>query len=112
MLKKQLGNTTLELPLIGFGTAPLGGLYGKISDAVELVNQAINQGINYFDTSPYYGNSEEVLGNCFKTLAQKYGIERSCYVVSSKVGRIGETEFNYQPEWIATNLKLSLDHDH
>lgn len=108
MLKKQLGNTNLELSLIGFGTAPLGGIYGKIEDTVELVNRALKLGINYFDTSPYYGNSEEVLGNCFKELSEKYKVKRSSYLISSKVGRIDKSVFNYQPTWIATSLENTL----
>jgi predicted aldo/keto reductase-like oxidoreductase len=51
-------------------------------------------GINYFDTSPFYGytKSETVLGKCLK------GIDRSKYYISTKVGRYGDTEFDFSQQ--------------
>ena len=104
MIKRQLKLSKQEIPLLGFGAAPLGGLYGKILDAKLLVEQVFQAGINYFDTSPYYGDSEEVLGECLKCL----NVDRSNYLISSKVGRSPGETFNYSPEYIKTNLKQSL----
>ncbi len=104
MIKRQLKLSKQEIPLLGFGAAPLGGLYGKISDAKLLVEQAFQAGINYFDTSPYYGNSEEVLGECLKCL----NVDRSSYLISSKVGRSPDETFDYRPESIKTYLRQSL----
>ena len=105
MLKRQLGCTKLHLSYIGFGCAPLGGLYGKVNDAVNLIDEALQQGINYFDTSPYYGNSETVLGMCFDTLK----LPRESYIISSKAGRINEATFDYSPDWLNTSLINSLE---
>ena len=46
------------------GGAPLGWCYGDIdeSEAIQCVREAIKAGVNYIDTSPWYGNSETVLG--------------------------------------------------
>src|SRR5436190_14855350 len=63
---RTLGNTGLRLSILGFGAAPLGNEYGDIqtTEGERAVHAAIDHGINFFDTSPYYGRtlSEERLG--------------------------------------------------
>jgi len=60
----------VQVPIIGYGTAPLGKI--KIMDAPmvkkseALLNHAIDQGITYLDTSPDYG-SQPKLGPVMKT---------------------------------------------
>ena len=43
---------------LGLGTAPLGGLYTAVEEsaALAVIDEAIAQGIKYFDTAPLYGN--------------------------------------------------------
>ena len=54
MIMNTLGKTGLQVSKIGFGCAPLGDEYGKLSDseAIRSVHVAIDHGINFFDTSP------------------------------------------------------------
>lgn len=61
-------------------------------------------GINYFDTSPFYGltKSEMMLGRCLE------GVDRSKIVVSTKVGRYGDQEFDFGAERIKLGLEQSL----
>lgn len=103
---KQLGNTDLCLSTISFGCAPLGGVYGEFDEdeAKNLIIEAINKGINYFDTSPYYGltKSEQVLGEVLKN------IPRNKYYLSTKVGRYGLNEFNFSPDHIKNEFNMSL----
>ena len=62
-----------QISKITLGTAQLGSDYGisnktgKLNNklALEILNYAIKNGINSFDTAPSYGNSEEILGSCF-----------------------------------------------
>ena len=67
---RPLGKTGVEVPIIGYGTAPLGKI--KVMDAPmlnkseRLLNHAIDQGITYLDTSPDYG-SQPKLGPVMKT---------------------------------------------
>jgi aryl-alcohol dehydrogenase-like predicted oxidoreductase len=67
---RPLGKTGVTVPIIGYGTAPLGKI--KIMDApllnksAKLLNHAIDQGITYLDTSPDYG-SQPKLGEVMKT---------------------------------------------
>jgi uncharacterized protein len=62
-----LGKTGVRVPLIGYGTAPL-GKEDKIPppEAVKLINYAIDRGITYLDTSPDYG-SEPHVGEVMKS---------------------------------------------
>src|SRR5215207_3791145 len=68
--RRPLGNTGVAVPIIGYGTAPLGKI--KIMDApllhksAKLLNHAIDLGITYLDTSPDYG-SQPKLGEVMKT---------------------------------------------
>jgi len=47
----------LNLPPIGFGTAPLGNLYRAVDDqtAEATITAALEAGLLYADTAPYYG---------------------------------------------------------
>ncbi len=67
---RPLGKTGVQVPIIGYGTAPLGKI--KIMDAPllnkseQLLKHAIDQGITYLDTSPDYG-SQPKIGPVMKT---------------------------------------------
>jgi aryl-alcohol dehydrogenase-like predicted oxidoreductase len=67
MQYRQLGNSGLRVSAIGLGTNQFGG---KVEQAgvSEIVNGAIDLGINFFDTADVYtkGNSEETLGVALK----------------------------------------------
>lgn len=70
MQRRPLGATGVEVPVLSFGTAPLGGLFGAIddADALRLVHEAIDLGMTFIDTSPYYGSAEERLGRALGLL--------------------------------------------
>ncbi|MDH6268727.1 D-threo-aldose 1-dehydrogenase [Rhizobium sp. SG_E_25_P2] len=86
MKTRRVAKTSLEISEIGFGCAPLAGLYRPCSEeqARDVLQTAWDAGIRYFDTAPHYGAglSEERLG---KFLADK---ARSDVVISTKVGRL------------------------
>ncbi len=63
---RQLGSTGVTVPLIGYGTAPLGKPHISREHAARCLNHAIDQGITYLDTSPDYG-SQPRLGEVMKT---------------------------------------------
>lgn len=84
--KRKIGNAIHSFSRLGFGAAPIGNLYRETSDAAAqaAVFSALDGGINYFDTAPYYGFglSEKRLGAALK--AHPKGKDA---LVSSKVGR-------------------------
>ncbi|XP_072021367.1 uncharacterized protein [Amphiura filiformis] len=70
MQYNPLGNTGMNVSVIGYGGAPLGGWYGDFHEekGVQSVRDALVNGINYIDTSPWYGmgKSEMNIGRvCF-----------------------------------------------
>ncbi len=83
--KKLLGKTNIHCPKIGFGGAPIGNLFKKITNkyARQILSESQRFGINLYDTSPLYGYglSEQRIGNFFKTL------NRDQFLISTKVGR-------------------------
>ena len=57
---RKLGQTGVEVPLIGYGTAPLGHKGVGRELAIRCLNEAIDRGVTYLDTSPDYGSEEHV----------------------------------------------------
>ncbi|CBI25068.3 hypothetical protein VitviT2T_003814 [Vitis vinifera] len=104
---RDLGTTGLMLSCVGFGASPLGNVFGLVSedDAIASVREAFRLGINFFDTSPYYGGtlSEKVLGKCLKAV----GMPRNEYIVSTKCGRYAEG-FDFSAERITRSIDESL----
>lgn len=90
MEKRLLGRTNLKVSPLGFGTGggsdPLGQETGVPEKEVHrLIHGVYDLGINYFDTSPGYMESEVILGNALKALSRP----RDSYVVSTKVPLAG-----------------------
>ena len=83
---RQLGRTGVALTQLGFGGAPLGELFTKVSeaDAEATLAAAWAAGIRYYDTAPWYGRgqSEHRIGRFL------YRQPRQDFVLSTKVGRI------------------------
>ncbi|EFA76550.1 aldo-keto reductase [Heterostelium album PN500] len=104
---RTLGKTGLKVSLLSYGGSPLGGIYGHNDEkkAIESVHYAIKNGINFIDTSPYYGKtlSESVLG---RALA---GIPRDKFIMGTKVGRYDTNDFNFSYDRIIESVKESLD---
>jgi len=88
MKYNELGKTGMRLSQVGLGASSLGGVFHAFDEArgIDAVVQAVEQGINYIDVSPYYGHykAEQELG---KALRQ---IPRNRYYLSTKVGRYGK----------------------
>ena len=82
---RRVGQTALSLPVIGFGAAHLGELYGRVPEEESRATLAAawEHGIRYYDTAPWYGRglSEHRLGGFLRTLPRK------AFAVTTKVGR-------------------------
>ena len=63
---RTLGTTGVTVPLVGYGTAPLGKPQVSRAHAARCQHHAIDLGITYLDTSPDYG-SEPYVGEVMKT---------------------------------------------
>jgi aryl-alcohol dehydrogenase-like predicted oxidoreductase len=62
--KRTLGQTGEKLSIIGLGGLVLADESQETAD--QLVREAIDHGINYFDVAPSYGNAEDRMGLALK----------------------------------------------
>src|SRR5215470_13894738 len=87
----SFGRTALRVTRMGIGTVPIAGLYAAVSEdqAQATLGRAHALGIRLFDTAPLYGYgvAEQRLGRFLATLPS-----RDDYVVSTKVGRVLQSE--------------------
>jgi D-threo-aldose 1-dehydrogenase len=93
--KAKIGKTALEVTKLGFGTVALGILSDEEQETGrEAVRQAYARGLTFFDSAPYYGNgkAERRLGEALR------GVDRSTYVVSTKVGRVVPLDSESRPD--------------
>ena len=61
MERTTLGNTGLEVSRLGAGLAEVGSL-ADVTEAGQVLNAALDGGINFLDTAACYGRSEEWIG--------------------------------------------------
>ncbi len=114
MDRVTLGRTALRVSRIGFGAFKIGRNEGiKYPSAYELPTESAVQrlidgllvlGINYIDTAPAYGLSEERLG---RALA---GRRREC-VISTKVGETfeaGRSSYDFSAAAVRASVQRSL----
>jgi len=62
---QKLGNTGIEVSIIGLGAAQLGS--SRSEYAIKMVQKALELGVNYFDTARSYWDSEIKLGKAIKS---------------------------------------------
>ena len=107
MQYRILGKTGLKVSALGFGGSPLGGVFGQVEegDAIAAVHAALDAGVNFFDTSPYYAltKAETVLGRALR------GIGRDRYFLATKVGRYGADEFDFSAVRVKASIGESLN---
>jgi len=102
---RQLGRTGLNVSVLSFGASSLGGVFHSVNEAegVKAVRTALDLGVNFIDVSPYYGatKAETVLGKALS------GVDRSQYILATKVGQYGEGEFDFSAGRVARSLDES-----
>lgn len=74
-----LGKSGLQVSRVGFGGLFVASFSAQYDAAREAVQRGLDLGINYFDTAPGYGNSEEVLGKALAGTKQPI-------ILSTKLG--------------------------
>jgi L-galactose dehydrogenase len=106
MKTRPLGKTGIELPILSFGASSLGAEFRSITleEAMASTRTAIDHGINFIDTSPFYGRgmSEVLLGMGLK------GIPRDKYLLGSKLGRYSGTHFDFSAKRVEESVHVSL----
>jgi aryl-alcohol dehydrogenase-like predicted oxidoreductase len=100
-----LGRTGLRVSKLGLGASPLGNEFGETDPAEgeRAVHCAVDLGINYFDTAPYYGRtlSETRLGSALKGRRDKV-------LLATKCGRYDVAQFDFSAARIRRSMDESL----
>jgi L-galactose dehydrogenase len=113
---RPLGNTGLVVSQLSMGGSALGNVYGEVEAgaALEAVRHGIDLGMNFLDTSPYYGDtlSELRIGEALQ------GGYRERVVLATKAGRYAENvnngfDYSYKRilrSWEESSRRLRTDH--
>src|SRR5665213_960527 len=103
---RPLGKTGLNLPVLSFGASSLGAEFRSIdlNEALQSVRVALDLGMNFIDTSPFYGRgmSEVLLGLALKD------VPRDSYILGTKLGRYDAAHFDFSTKRVAESVDVSL----
>jgi aryl-alcohol dehydrogenase-like predicted oxidoreductase len=106
MQTRPLGKTGLQLPILSFGASSLGQEFRsvKIEDALQSVAVALECGLSFIDTSPFYGRgmSEVLLGIALRN------VPRSSYTLCTKLGRYDLAHFDFSARRVVESVDVSL----
>lgn len=106
MQTRPLGKTGLQLPVLSFGASSLGQEFRSVSldEALLSVRTALECGLNFIDTSPFYGRgmSEVLLGIALRD------VPRESYTLCTKLGRYHLNHFDFSAKRVAESVDVSL----
>ena len=106
MKTRPLGSTGIDLPILSFGASSLGAEFRAITldEAMLSTRTAIDLGMNFIDTSPFYGRgmSEILLGIGLKD------IPREKYLLGTKLGRYSDVHFDFSGKRVEESVHVSL----
>lgn len=69
--RRPLGRTGFDVTLFGLGGEGVLRTYDRDAEAVRVIERALGQGVNYFDTAPAYAGSRDYYGMVFKDLGPR-----------------------------------------
>lgn len=112
--KRNLGSTGMSVTQLGYGSMGLRGpktwgvrVVGE-QDAEEFLNAVLDAGINFIDTSPDYGISEERIGKYISSRRSEYFLATKCGCVYTQHDDHLEIDHVWKPDVIRGNLETSL----
>jgi aryl-alcohol dehydrogenase-like predicted oxidoreductase len=103
---RALGKTGLKLPVLSFGASSLGQEFRNVDlrEALDSVHAALDVGMNFIDTSPFYGRgmSEVLLGVALRD------VPRDRYILGTKLGRYDRAHFDFSARRVVESVDVSL----
>jgi aryl-alcohol dehydrogenase-like predicted oxidoreductase len=104
--RRPLGRTGRDVTVLGFGAMELRNTPGAPTvsdpDASRLLNEVLDSGINLIDTSPDYGQSEELIG---RSIAHR----RDEYILASKCGCVPGAPGGAEHVHTAANIRAGVE---
>lgn len=106
MRYRPLGRTGLSLPWLSFGASSLGQEFRPVDlgEATESVRVALDLGMNFIDTSPFYGRG---MSECLLGVALR-GVPRDSYILGTKLGRYDRDHFDFSARRVVESVDVSL----
>ncbi len=108
-----LGRTGMEITQLGFGGAAIrgevfGGSEIDEKDAEQILNSVLDSGINFVDTAPDYGVSEDLIGKFISHRRDEYYLATKCGCHNDAVGSPLEPGHQWTAEQFRHNINESL----
>ena len=100
METRQFGKTDMHVSVLGFGGSEIRG--ASPSDIEQLLNSALDAGVNVLDTAECYGNSEDLIGRAVAS-------RRNDYFLFTKCGHAVGEELPDYPDWDPRLLEASIE---
>jgi aryl-alcohol dehydrogenase-like predicted oxidoreductase len=76
--KRRLGRTDLQVTELGLGGVFVRTAVTAPGEGVRVVQRALELGVNYLDTAPLYGDSQQVLGEALQDVTAPYLLGAKC----------------------------------
>jgi aryl-alcohol dehydrogenase-like predicted oxidoreductase len=99
MEKRPLGKTGMSVTVLGYGGAEIGFENASQETVTQLLNAALDAGLNVIDTAECYPNSEKMIG-------EAVGARRSEYFLFTKCGHASGIDL---PDWDPKLLEQHID---
>ncbi|MEM6257379.1 MAG: aldo/keto reductase [Planctomycetota bacterium] len=107
METRPLGKTDIDSTILSFGASSLGAEFRNVdlNECLQSVHVAMEVGMNFIDTSPYYGRgmSEVMLGRVLPEL------DRDSYTLCTKFGRYAPDHFDFSAKRVEESIDISLE---
>ena len=85
MQYRRLGKTGVEVSIVGFGGIPIRTV--PETEAIKIINRAIDVGINHFHSSPGYGDSAQKIGKVMKNRRDECILNWKCFSLTKADGQ-------------------------
>jgi aryl-alcohol dehydrogenase-like predicted oxidoreductase len=99
---RKLGKTDMNVSVLGFGGSEIGYEHISLATAKKLLNEALDAGVNVFDTAECYVNSEELIG---EALGKR---RKDCYLLTKCGHENGWSYPDWRPESLLRSIQRSL----
>jgi aryl-alcohol dehydrogenase-like predicted oxidoreductase len=78
MEKRRLGKTDMDVSILGFGGSEIGYEHASRETVAQLLNDALDAGLNVIDTAECYYNSEELVGEAVSDRRKEFYLFTKC----------------------------------
>jgi aryl-alcohol dehydrogenase-like predicted oxidoreductase len=100
METRQFGKTDMQVSVLGFGGSEIRG--AEPSSVEQVLNTALDAGINVIDTAACYGNSEDLIGRAVSS-------RRNDYFLFTKCGHAVGEDLPDLPDWDPRLIEASIE---